>query len=354
MPSSNVTVSATFVEDSGSGESGVGTFIFNTDEGLSALGIAKPDAGASTELGDAVYMSGSISMVATDGGTATRIWNSNGKTDLRIYKEGTLTFSGATITKIELAGATVNVFSANIGTITGGVWEGSSSEVVLTATGTGKINTITVTYGSPAPTYAITLVFGNETVSYNLPYGTNLQAMVDAYIAEHGNTYQSDCEVYTLTGWDKELPDFVTESATYTAKYTVEHRKYHITFVNWNYELLDEGDYICGSTPLYKGMEEGDYGPLTPTRPYSVEQIGDGDHSWIRYDYEFTTWTPAIQDVEGPNSPTIYKATYESKQTGTEFENVEEGKTYRKVLENGVLYIYFEDKKFDSTGKKVE
>jgi hypothetical protein len=248
----------------------------------------------------------------------------------------------------------VNVFEVGSVALSDGVWEGSSSEVVLTATGTGKINTITVTYGSPAPTYAITLVFGNETMSYNLPYGTNLKAMVEAYIAEHGNTYQDDCEVYTLTGWvEGELPESVTASATYTAKYTVEHRKYHITFVNWNDELLDEGDYICGETPLYKEMPEGDYGPLTPTRPYSVEQVGD-DHSWIRYDYEFTTWTPAIQDVEGPDSPTIYTATYESKQTGTEFENVEEGKTYRKVLENGVLYIYLEDKKFDSTGKKVE
>ena len=128
-------------------------FTFNTDDGIAELGIAKPEAGKGTNLADLdpanTLTKGGVTITSTDGSTATRVWNSKGTLDFRIYQTATLTFKAAdkNIKKIELAGGTVNVFTADGGKFADGVWEGDASEVTLTATGTGKINTITVTYG---------------------------------------------------------------------------------------------------------------------------------------------------------------------------------------------------------------
>ena len=132
-----------------SDETKTATFVFNTDEGIAALGIAKPSTGAGTELGTKAYISGDVSLVnaTAEGKTETRVWNSSGVLDLRIYAGSTLTFSvDGTITSIVLTGTTINGFNADKGTFSSGTWTGSSSSVVFTATGTEKINTITVTY----------------------------------------------------------------------------------------------------------------------------------------------------------------------------------------------------------------
>ena len=85
--------------------------------------------------------------------TNTRVWNSSGALDLRIYKSGgSLTFSvtSGDIKSIVMAGTTVNNFSysGEKGTFSAGTWtsSASTSTVCLSATDTGKINTITVLY----------------------------------------------------------------------------------------------------------------------------------------------------------------------------------------------------------------
>ena len=134
------------------------TFTFNTDEGLEALGIVKPEDGKGTELGDDSYVLGNASLTATtaEGKTPTRIWNSKGITDLRIYEGSTLTISSSSdkITKIELSGAAAKAFTASEGTFSSGTWTGSAQSVTFTATNTGKINTIAVTIGSPTIVHA--------------------------------------------------------------------------------------------------------------------------------------------------------------------------------------------------------
>lgn len=150
MPASDIVVSASFKEKEHSGDEQTAVFVFNTDAGLSALGISKPETGKGTNLGDNIYTVNNVSLTATDGGTATRVWNSQGTTDLRIYKSGgSLTFSvdnAKSITSIVISGGTTNKFTANVGAFSNGTWEGSASSVTLTATDTGKIDTITVTY----------------------------------------------------------------------------------------------------------------------------------------------------------------------------------------------------------------
>lgn len=140
-------------------------FTFNTDEGIAELGISKPEASAATNLKDLTTANtlskGVITIVnATgQGKTETRVWNSSGKLDLRIYTTSTLTFTTSEkfIKSIVLTGGTVGGFSASVGSFSGGTWTGAAKEVVLTATGNEKINTITVTYGDKPSIVAPTI-----------------------------------------------------------------------------------------------------------------------------------------------------------------------------------------------------
>jgi len=131
------------------GGSTTASFIFNTDAGIAELGISKPSTGAGTSL-EGPYTIDGVTMAVTHGTTDTRVWNSQGTLDLRIYKSGgSLAFSvpsGKTIKNIELSGSAVNIFSATEGSFSNGTWTGSENSVTLTATSTGKINTIAVTY----------------------------------------------------------------------------------------------------------------------------------------------------------------------------------------------------------------
>ena len=126
------------------------TYTFNTDAGIAELGVTKPSVSAGTDLdADKSYVLGDVSMKVTHATTKTRIYNSSGTVDLRIYKNGgTLTFSvpSGSISKVVFAGTTTNVFTANVGTWSNPTWTGDAASVTFTAAGTGKINTITVTY----------------------------------------------------------------------------------------------------------------------------------------------------------------------------------------------------------------
>lgn len=136
------------------------TFTFNTDEGISALGISKPSSSAGTNLSTSTpYTIDGVNMAVTNGGTSTRVWNSGGTLDLRIYKNGgSLTFTApGNITKIVLTGSVVNKFSTTVGSFSDGTWEGDEASVKLTATDTGKINTITVTYTSSGEATTVTI-----------------------------------------------------------------------------------------------------------------------------------------------------------------------------------------------------
>lgn len=150
MPDADVVVSATFEEKQG--DEVETSFVFDTDAGLTALGITKPGNSAGTNLGDKTYVSDAIEMKATDGGTATRVWNSSGATSLRVYKNGgSLTFSGATISKIVFTGSSLTKQTADTGSYSEGTWTGSASSVKFTANDGVTIKTITVTYVGGGP-----------------------------------------------------------------------------------------------------------------------------------------------------------------------------------------------------------
>lgn len=141
-----------------------GEFIFNTDEGLAALGIEKPESGAATNLTGKTLTSDVVSMALTDGTNPTRVWNTSGATDLRMYKSGgSFTFSvpeGYSIVNIDFTGTECSLFGKDGEldpcTKTHSVWTAPEGETVTSkdfaAIGTCKISVIKVkvaTAGDP-------------------------------------------------------------------------------------------------------------------------------------------------------------------------------------------------------------
>lgn len=132
---------------------GTVTFTFNTEDGLTQLGITAPEPGAGTNL-EGTYTLDGVTMSFTNGGTATRIWNSNGNIDLRVYNGGSLTFTAdEAITSIVFTSANNSTgnLTPDSGTLSGGTWTGEAASVTFAASGTARINTVEVTFGGGAP-----------------------------------------------------------------------------------------------------------------------------------------------------------------------------------------------------------
>ena len=132
---------------------GTVTFTFNTVDGLTELGITAPEQSAATNL-EGTYTLDGVTMSFTSGGTATRIWNSQGSLDLRVYNGGSLTFTAdEAITSVVFTSANNSTgnLTPNSGTLTSGTWTGSAASVTFAAGGTTRINTIEVTFGGSTP-----------------------------------------------------------------------------------------------------------------------------------------------------------------------------------------------------------
>lgn len=128
------------------------TFDFSSKERIESMGLKAP-AKEGTNISSNTLTVGTVSMTSTDGSTATRVWNSKGSYDLRVYakgktqNDGSLTFkvpAGYLITKVIFNGTAP--LSVTEGSYTDNVWEGSSQSVTFTATKTCKITTVNVFY----------------------------------------------------------------------------------------------------------------------------------------------------------------------------------------------------------------
>lgn len=148
-------------------ETNMTTFVFNTTEGIQALGIELPGTGTGTNVervvSDCIVLTGET-------GTSTyypRVWNSNGNYNFRVNKNNLITFSisEGTIKGISFE-ATAFYLSTEEGTLTGTTWEGSASSITFVNSNDGRtdINTITVSYtGGVAPIEPVTLVMSDIT-----------------------------------------------------------------------------------------------------------------------------------------------------------------------------------------------
>lgn len=119
------------------------TFDFTSTSELQNWGIDLPNASAGTNISSMTLVKEEVSMTSTDGSTATRIWNSSGSYDLRVYKNATMTFTvptGCVITELTMSGAATSGISVSLP---------PANPVVLTVgseASTQKVSTITVSY----------------------------------------------------------------------------------------------------------------------------------------------------------------------------------------------------------------
>lgn len=154
------------------------TLVFNTDAGLTAIGISKPSSGSGTNLGDNTYVQGDVSLSATNGSTETRVWNSSGTTSLRVYNGGTLTIEvpvSKDITSIVFTGTTN--FTADGWNSSTKTWSGTANSVTFTNTSSGStIQTIKVTYGDADPRTAVDINSLTFSASYVAVDGATVQA----------------------------------------------------------------------------------------------------------------------------------------------------------------------------------
>lgn len=145
------------------------TFDFSSKESIESMGIAVPATSTGTEISSKTFTVGAVSMTSTDGGTPTRIWNSNGSYDLRVYakgktqNDGSITFkvpAGYLITKVVFNGTAP--LSVTEGSYTDNVWKGSTQSVTFTATNTCKITAVDVFYevGEVKPLISATDITG--------------------------------------------------------------------------------------------------------------------------------------------------------------------------------------------------
>lgn len=144
------------------------TFDFSSKESIESMGLTAP-AKEGTSISSNTLTVGAVSMTSTDGGTPTRIWNSNGSYDLRVYAKGktqnngSLTFkvpAGYLITKVAFNGTAS--LSVKEGSYRIGIWDGSSQSVTFTATSGCKIKTVNVFYevGEVKPLISATDITG--------------------------------------------------------------------------------------------------------------------------------------------------------------------------------------------------
>lgn len=181
------------------------TFTFNTDEGLKALNIAKPKTSNGTNLDtEKPYTMGIVSMLAKNASgkkaTPTRVWNSKGKLDLRIYKGSSLTFSvpeGYTITEVKMKGTK----TVKLNNLTDESWSGEQREIEFSASATQNITTIEVAYkkNAVAPT-SVSVTIGET------GYAT-------LYYSKLALTVPADVKGYTcsLTGGSFKMEEVFTK-----------------------------------------------------------------------------------------------------------------------------------------------
>lgn len=190
------------------------TFTLNDPDAITALGITLPEAGKGTKVESLSKDGVNIAVTTAEGKTDSRIYqgsgNNAGKYDFRIYQNATMTFTAGDsyIKKIAFTGNNLDRLSAS--GYNNGEWNGSAGSVLLTATGTATIYTITVTYGAAAAVAAPTISGTTPFVGSTEVTITNNEEGAKVY-------YTTDGAEPTSNSLEYRAPFRVTETTTIKA-----------------------------------------------------------------------------------------------------------------------------------------
>ncbi len=239
------------------------TYIFNTSEGLQALGITAPTTGNGIDIAGNTYTVTPVSFTSTNGtSTNTRVYNSQGTLSMRVYAGGTFTLSvptGYNITGINFTSESGNFanstnLSASTGSMGTNTWSGSTQTVTFTANAQVRIYTITVYYtASETPVAQDLYIIGNVN-------GID----VNNWHANQGVKMTHSNGVYTADIW-------------VTGKWNDDMQKNAGTFAFFTVLAENNDD---GSWSYVNGNR---YEPDVRNINNPDEQIGDG-HWWLAND----------------------------------------------------------------------
>lgn len=296
------------------------TYIFNTADGLTELGIDIPSSsGKGTSLDGKNLVKNGISL-ALSKGTGTNdpfAWKTTSALQLRTYLGNTLTFtapSGYSVTEIKFSSN--GAYTASTGTWNAPTWSGEASAVTLTRTGSGKheVNTITVTCTKQAPKVLASIELGGN---YQTEFYVNdafdySGLVVTAHYADGTQQQVSPTSVSTpdMSVVANNVPVTVTYTegdVTKTASYTVSvivRPVYTVTLADDNTELTAE---LGGSVALpsrsvegytFEGwsvtdisqptttapelIEVGSYSPVASITLYPVFSKGENKTCWVQ------------------------------------------------------------------------
>jgi hypothetical protein len=184
----------------------------------------------------------------------------------------------------------------------------------------------TAKYNSTIRKYTITFMNEEDVLqSEEIEYG-----VVPTYKGSIPVKQEDEQYTYTFAGWTPEIVA-VTGNATYTATYTSELRKYTITFLDEDGNILCEDEWEYGSMP---SCEE-------PTK------AADED-----YTYTFAGWSPEVVVV---TSDAIYTAIFTAEPiVGTNIPEVKINPQAMKVIREDKVFIIRDDKIYTITGQKVK
>ena len=166
------------------------TFDFTTPTSLTPS-IDAPAQGNGTNIGTEPFVSGVVSISATDGGTASRIWNSSGEYDLRLY-------NGATLTIAVQDGYVLKTI-VSTGTQLGITIQEPISSITKKITATTKIKTITVTYDVVSETPVVV-------VPKFAPVATDFVGHIDVELDAEDDIYYSFEEKGEYVLYEKAIP----------------------------------------------------------------------------------------------------------------------------------------------------
>lgn len=194
------------------------------------MGFTPPESGKGVNITTPFIYQG-ITFSCTKGSEYTRIWNSDGKYELRCYKNGSISFEAPTDGNI-----TNIVFTGTASFNEGKSWTGKEKKVTFNANGSCKIQNITVTYEEGATTQCIaptfspasgtsfantlTVTASTATEGGKIVYTTDPEATLDANSTEfpsEGLTIDATTTIRAITvDPNGALENSGEASATYT------------------------------------------------------------------------------------------------------------------------------------------